>query len=86
MLNRQMTEIVAELPLDDDTRHALCGRPGVKRSLLECVIAYERGEWQPCEAHAKAAGIDPAALPSASAEALRWAHELRTAAKFGQPN
>lgn len=82
MLDRPMADVVAELPLEEDTRRALCGRAGVKRSLLDCVIAYEQGDWPRCALHARAAGVDPALLPAVSAEALRWAHELRTAAQF----
>ena len=77
MLDRPMTAIVAELPLEDDTKRALCGEQNPKRIILDCTIAYERGEWSECSRLARIAGIDPAVLPGASAEAMRWAQELR---------
>ena len=77
MLGRQMPLIVAELPLEEETKRALCGEANAKRRLLDCVIAYERGDWTTCAALARSVGINPAVLPGATAEALRWAQELR---------
>jgi EAL and modified HD-GYP domain-containing signal transduction protein len=77
LLGRPMPSIVEELPLDADTKRALCGEPNPKRRLLDCVIAYERGEWKTCAAIARSLRIDPVVLPSAAAEALRWSQELR---------
>jgi c-di-GMP-related signal transduction protein len=80
LLDRPMNVIVAELPLEDETRRALCGEANGKRQLLDCTIAYERGDWAACTSLATAAGINPAIFAAASAEALRWAHELSCAA------
>ena len=77
LLGRPLASIVDELPLDDDTKSALCGGTNTKRRLLDCVIAYERGDWLTCTTLARSLDIDPAVLPGAAAEALRWAHELR---------
>ena len=77
LLGRPLASIVDELPLDDDTKLALCGTTNPKRRLLDCVIAYERGDWNACTTLARSLSIDPAVLPGAAAEALRWAQELR---------
>ena len=77
MLGRPMPLIVAELPLEDETKRALCGEANPKRRLLDCVIAYERGDWTTCAELARSLRINPAVLPGATAEALRWAQELR---------
>jgi EAL and modified HD-GYP domain-containing signal transduction protein len=83
MLDQPMSQIVSELPLDPETKRALCGEANSRRLLLDCVVAYERGEWTDCRALGAAAGVDAAVLAAASVEALRWAHELRHAVTLG---
>jgi EAL and modified HD-GYP domain-containing signal transduction protein len=77
LLGRSMQSIVEELPLDVDTKRALCGEANAKRRLLDCVIAYEHGDWATCSMLAQSLRIDPAVLPGAAADALRWSQELR---------
>jgi c-di-GMP phosphodiesterase len=77
IVGRPMEEVLADLPLSDDTRHALCGAPSPFRDLLDCVVAYERGAWGQCEALARRANVNAAILPGAFVEALRWSRELQ---------
>ncbi|HXT71739.1 MAG TPA: HDOD domain-containing protein [Vicinamibacterales bacterium] len=76
ILGRPMAEILAELPLSAEARGALLGEPNRTRQVLDCVIAYERGEWEACEAFAQAARLDASNLPAAYAEALTWTSDL----------
>jgi EAL and modified HD-GYP domain-containing signal transduction protein len=76
IVGRPMAEIVAELPLTDETRRALCGESTPARDLLDCVLAYERGAWDECETIARRARVNPAVLPGAFLEALRWVREF----------
>jgi EAL and modified HD-GYP domain-containing signal transduction protein len=76
IVGRPMAEIAAELPLTDETRRALCGESSPSRDLLDCVLAYERGAWDECEAIARRARVNPAVLPGAFLEALRWVREF----------
>jgi EAL and modified HD-GYP domain-containing signal transduction protein len=76
ILGRPMAEIAAELPLNDDMRRALCGETTPARDLLDCVLAYERGAWVECETIARRAGVNPAVLPGAFLEGLRWVREF----------
>ncbi|MBI2189763.1 MAG: HDOD domain-containing protein [Acidobacteria bacterium] len=69
--------VLGLLPLADDVRHALCGGQNPRRVLLDCVIAYERGDWDTCEQLAARAGLDAANLPSAYREALAWTRGLQ---------
>ncbi len=80
ILSRPMAVVSAELPLNDETRRALCGEPNAARELLDCVIAYERGAWPECEALAQRARVNPALLPGAFLEALRWSREFQSPA------
>jgi len=76
ILGRPMAELVEKLPLADETRRALAGGPTPARAILDCVVAYERGAWDNCEALAKRAQVNHQVLPGAFLEAIRWAGEL----------
>src|ERR1019366_1979902 len=47
MLDRPLSEIVAEIALPDMVRTALLGRPNRYRKILDLVTAFEAGRW--CE-------------------------------------
>jgi len=85
ILARPMAAVLADLPLADETRGALLGQDNRTRRLLECAIAYERGEWEKCTALAARAGIKLTVLPIAYSEALRWSRELQQQAADGGP-
>jgi EAL and modified HD-GYP domain-containing signal transduction protein len=77
ILEQPMAAILAELPLTARVTDALVGRQNDARHLLDCVTAYERGDWTSTLASAEAAGIDRVWLAPAHADALAWAHKLR---------
>ncbi len=79
MLRRPMADALAEVPVSPAIRAALLGEPNTPRLLLDAVIAYERGEWDLAEDAANQALFDPAMLPKAYADSLRWARELSKA-------
>jgi c-di-GMP-related signal transduction protein len=58
--------------LSRGTRAALCGTLNKPRMLLDCVIAYERADWDVCERLATALRLDPDKLPRAYRESLEW--------------
>jgi c-di-GMP-related signal transduction protein len=77
ILERPMADILKDLPLAPTTAAALMGTDNSVRRLIDCVVAYENGKWEQCVQLAKAAGADPAQLPTAFAQALKWSRELR---------
>jgi len=77
ILGRPMKAVLADLPLAEETEAALLGEDNATRRMLDCVIAYEHGEWERAEQLARRAKIDPAVLPKAFANALRWSREIR---------
>ena len=77
ILERPMADIIKDLPLDQETRDALMGQDNATRRLLDCVIAYENGRWDDCARLATLLGSDPAHLPAAFGQALKWSRELR---------
>ena len=76
MLGRSMEEMLAELPLSPTVRGALLGEQNTARLILDAVTAYERGLWDEATALALRAGTNPDQLPTAYADALKWAREV----------
>jgi c-di-GMP-related signal transduction protein len=76
VLRRPMASVIADLPLPPAIRDALVGRPNVARSVLDAVVAYERGAWDRAVEAAERAGIRATLLPDTYADALGWAHTL----------
>jgi EAL and modified HD-GYP domain-containing signal transduction protein len=76
MLGRPMAESLDELPVSDEVRAALLGDPGKPRTILDAILAYERGHWDEAAAALRTVRIDSHHLPLAYADALKWAREL----------
>ena len=76
ILERPIECVLAELSLPEETGAALRGEDNGARRLLDCAVAYERGEWERSLQLADRAGIDSASLPTAHREALRWAADF----------
>ena len=51
--------------------------------MLDCTVAYEQGSWDQCFEFSRGAGVNPAVLPAAYAEALRWSSDLRQGRRDG---
>jgi len=77
ILSRPMRVILDELPLSAEARSALLGFENPGRHLLDCVTAYERGDWPNCLQFTSILGIERSALLPAYIDALGWAHELQ---------
>jgi EAL and modified HD-GYP domain-containing signal transduction protein len=75
ILQREMSAILNELPVSTDVAAALLGRDNPSRRLLDCVVAYSRGDWDVALPLADELGIQRSWLPSAHADALGWAIE-----------
>jgi c-di-GMP-related signal transduction protein len=74
-----MNEAVEGLPLSAGAMAALQGTPNTMRSVLDAVIAHERGEWSDAASLAVASGLQPSALADAYTNALRWVQDAARA-------
>jgi len=63
ILERPMKDVLRDLPLDPETQAALLGEDNKTRRLLDCVIAYENGQWDRCVQLAKSFGVRVGAHP-----------------------
>jgi EAL and modified HD-GYP domain-containing signal transduction protein len=76
MLGRSIGDAIDGLPLSTTAAEALKGHPNTLRSVLDSVIAYERGEWTEAATLAEASGLSASALPEAYTSALKWARDV----------
>jgi EAL and modified HD-GYP domain-containing signal transduction protein len=81
ILEQPMEIVLGELPVKAEVRAALLGEQNNRRALLDCVIAYERGDWERSEELASRARLNGAVLPGAYSEALTWARDLNAPGK-----
>lgn len=79
MLQRPMPVAIAELPLGGEVRSALLGEDNAPRRVLDAVVHYERGDWEPAWAAAARASLDIAELADAYQDALQWVKQFTTA-------
>jgi c-di-GMP-related signal transduction protein len=71
-----MPTLLEQLPLAEPVRQALSGEDNQLRRILDCAVAYERGEWERCHELAAHAGVKLEGLPAAHREALQWSAML----------
>lgn len=79
ILEVPMSGILAHLPLPEEADAALRGRDNHSRRLLDCIIAYEHGDWDHYMALAAKAGLGPNVVPSAYGQALKWYEHVELA-------
>ena len=76
MLDKPMKTVVPGLHLSPGIRNALLGQTNVARSILDAVIAHERGQWDQAAETLRSLGLPEILLRKAYADALGWAREL----------
>ena len=65
-----MKQLLADLPLASEILDALLKREGVLGTILEAILAYERGEW-----NQRAIGtVEPQMLQSVYWQSIEWAN------------
>ena len=69
-MDQPLPELLSELPLTPEVSGALLDGTGDAGEALQCVLAYERGDWQAVMDHAM--GLGPEDLAEVYAEALEW--------------
>jgi EAL and modified HD-GYP domain-containing signal transduction protein len=71
ILDVPMPEILARLPLDEPVTQALLGGPCRFRTILDLIVAYERGEWSMFAAHAQSLQVEEDAAARLLLDSLR---------------
>ena len=75
ILEQPLDEILAQMAIDDDVKHALTGGNGPMRSVLDLVLAHLRSDWPAVDVGASRLGISPHVLPPLFAQALQYSDQ-----------
>lgn len=75
ILELPLEEALKGMPIADDVKAALLGEENFCRDLYECVLAYERGEWERLPALACRINVDESETPALYAEAVQWTQQ-----------
>jgi len=81
MLDREMAEIVADMPLAGDIKAALCGEQNAVGRWLELVRAVENGDWAVAREVVAACNIPAVTAATTYMKAASWARESILAAR-----
>jgi EAL and modified HD-GYP domain-containing signal transduction protein len=73
ILDRPLEEILKDLPLSDEIKDALSGKPNLLRAVFDYALAYEKGDWDGLSAKADALGLDESGIPAVYLAAMHWA-------------
>ena len=76
LLNMSMVDVLAEIPVDNEIRKALLGRPSRYRPIFEVVLDYESGTWEQLAHSARHVGLHEQFLPDLYLRSVRWVTEV----------
>jgi EAL and modified HD-GYP domain-containing signal transduction protein len=71
-LDEPMAQILSELPISEDIKHALCGLASPFSPIFQLLLCYENGHWQALPSHASALQLRETDLPVDYLKALEW--------------
>lgn len=72
ILGVSLESALSQLPLTEKLRAALLAREGILGEVLDCSIAFERGDWEAVTS----CGLDRAAIQHSYLQAISWAAEM----------
>ena len=76
ILDHDIKDVVAILPIDQDIKAALLGENIYLTSYLDLAKHFEQGQWLHCEHIVQQFGIDMDACSTAHIEAMSWADSM----------
>jgi EAL and modified HD-GYP domain-containing signal transduction protein len=76
IMSRPIDEILQEITVEEDILAALIGTPGTMQTMLQLIVAVEKGEWDLVATLSTELNIDEKPLCEAYMDAVKWAHEI----------
>lgn len=76
LLNMRMVDVLVDIPVDEDIKKALLGRPSRYRPVFEVVLDYESGTWEQLAHSARHVGLHEQFLPDLYLRSVRWVTEV----------
>jgi len=80
MMRIPMEQLAPALPLREEIREALQGQANPERILLRWLESHEYGDWDACDAVARANRLDRKELAQCYSQALVWAEAVADSA------
>ena len=77
LMQREMRELVDNLPLPTEVSNALCGENNQLKECLQLVNAFERGQWSVVRSLGNAFGLSQKQLHEIYVSALAWSSALQ---------
>lgn len=81
LLGRPMAELLPQIALPDEIRHALSGEEGLPRRLCQLVEAYERADWASVNDHTARLDLSEQAFFAIYLESAGWTQTVLGAAE-----
>lgn len=78
IMSRPIDEILKEITVEDDILEALTGNSGDMKTVLDLVIAMEKGDWEQVSTLAGQLQLDEKPLSTAYFDAVKWAQDIYT--------
>lgn len=76
LLDQPLSDVIDDIPVDDDIKLALTSRKGVLGYLLSLSITYEQADWETIEKYCSALKLSETQLVEAFNESMEWAQDL----------
>jgi EAL and modified HD-GYP domain-containing signal transduction protein len=74
--NMRMVDVLVEIPVDEEIKKALLGKPSRYRPIFEVVLDYESGTWEQLAHSARHIGLHEDFLPDLYLRSVRWVSEV----------
>jgi len=76
LLNMRMVDVLVEIPVGEDIKKALLGKPSRYRPIFEVVLDYESATWEQLAHSARHVGLHEEFLPDLYLRSVRWVTEI----------
>jgi EAL and modified HD-GYP domain-containing signal transduction protein len=76
LLNVPMSEVLNEIPVDEEIKKALLGLPSRYRPVFEVVLDYESGTWEQLAHSSRAIGLYENFLPDLYLRSVKWVTDV----------
>ncbi len=76
LLNMRMSDVSLEIPVNEEIKRALLGKPSWYRPIFEVVLDYESGTWEQLAHAARHIGLHESFLPDLYLRSVRWVTEI----------
>jgi EAL and modified HD-GYP domain-containing signal transduction protein len=80
MLEMPMSEVLAKLPLDSETKAVLLGQPSTLRPVYHLLLAHESGEWESAAQLATSMHLNAKEVAALYWQAQQWGWEVSVGA------